>query len=119
MRMDAKTDAIEARVARGAAWLDENEPGWERRIDLAKLNLGDGCRCVIGQVMQEGDYAATMRRLRRGDPHSCVWPVAHGFNVDLEDDGFRYALYRALDEAWTALLKERFASGLLSDERPA
>ena len=102
-------ETVEARVARGAAWLDSEQPGWERRIDLATLDLQDSCRCVLGQV----------------------------FGTELHHDGFRWALsnltvpaviglgfdeppfaapsWEELDEAWIALLKERFDTGSLSD----
>jgi hypothetical protein len=41
---------VAERVAAGAAWLDEREPGWEGRIDLDALSLGDSCKCVLGQL---------------------------------------------------------------------
>lgn len=43
------TDTIETRVARGVALLDEKLPGWWQRIDLARLNLGSPCNCILGQ----------------------------------------------------------------------
>jgi len=48
---------IQARVQAGAAWLDENRPGWIDRIDLATLDLGDPCRCVLGQEYGDWDEA--------------------------------------------------------------
>lgn len=41
---------IEARVARGAAWLDEKYPGWFNVIDLGTLKLSDCHQCILGQV---------------------------------------------------------------------
>lgn len=41
---------IAARVARGAAWLDEKYPQWFGKIDLSILDLGDCTQCVLGQV---------------------------------------------------------------------
>ena len=40
---------IEERVEAGAKWLDANRPGWVDRINLKTLNLGDPCKCVLGQ----------------------------------------------------------------------
>ena len=40
---------IEERVEAGAAWLEANRPGWVDRINLKTLNLGDPCKCVLGQ----------------------------------------------------------------------
>ncbi len=44
------TDTIAARVARGAALLDEKRPGWDARIDLAVLDLESCRQCVVGQL---------------------------------------------------------------------
>jgi hypothetical protein len=110
------SDTIEARVARGAAWLDSVHPGWERRIDLSTLDLALGCRCVLGQIWADKATAhqtgfGWARKLLPDDEESLVTPAtAHGFA------GVGTREVRALDEAWIALLKERFASGLLSDE---
>lgn len=44
-------------AARGAAWLDEHDPGWavapikERGINLKRLNLESCASCVLGQRM--------------------------------------------------------------------
>jgi len=38
------------RVARGARWLDQREPHWEKLIDLDTLRMADGCRCVLAQT---------------------------------------------------------------------
>jgi hypothetical protein len=45
---------VAVRVAAGAAFLDEREPGWADRIDLDQLDLSSDCRCVLGQL--HGDY---------------------------------------------------------------
>lgn len=109
------SDSIEARVARGAAWLDENHPGWERRIDLADLQLSSSCRCVLGQLF--GDFHDAPVSLEPYTEPFGNWAQACGFtcgawseHVVLQDE------FKMLDEAWIALLKERFDSGLLSDE---
>ncbi len=45
--------AIAERVAAGAAFLDEHDPGWDRDVDLATLDLSDCGNCVFGQL-QDG-----------------------------------------------------------------
>lgn len=103
------TGAVEARVARGAAWLDKNEPGWEGRIDLAKLNLANGCRCVLGQL--KGDFTIALGILfgETWDPAGETrWAVAHGFVTEEDNE------YPLLDEAWISLIKERHDTGNLS-----
>src|SRR5438309_1704809 len=46
---------LQAAVQRGAAWLDEHQPDWWRKIDTQLLDLNNPCRCVLGQL--RGDYA--------------------------------------------------------------
>lgn len=45
------------RVARGAALLDEHAPDWRYRVDPNRLNMLDGCRCILGQVFDDGVFA--------------------------------------------------------------
>lgn len=115
---------VEERVAAGAEWLDANEPGWERRVDLASLELHNACRCVLGQVFNDRAEA-----VQQGDNPQCVetgWDYALdivrmpstaplGFSIFSGGQGAAEQ-WAALDEAWISLIKERFASGLLSDE---
>lgn len=37
-------------VAVAASWLDLEHPGWARRIDLDKFNMGWSDRCIGGQI---------------------------------------------------------------------
>lgn len=37
-------------AARGAALLDEKNPGWADRIDLSALSMGNPDRCILGQL---------------------------------------------------------------------
>ena len=43
-------DEARARVARGAAHLDQVRPGWHERIDVGTLTLWDPCGCIVGQL---------------------------------------------------------------------
>lgn len=113
------TDSIEARVARGAAWLDENEPGWERRVEVNELRMKDGCRCVLGYVFredaQEGAYGNDgFNYAVESNRYLYDHTAELGFDCYCSEDS-EYG-YAALSKAWMALLKERFASGTLSDE---
>jgi hypothetical protein len=47
------TNTIKARVARGAALLDEKLPGWHERVGLEKLDLSRPCYCILGQEFRE------------------------------------------------------------------
>lgn len=42
------------RVREGLKWLEETHgPGWEDKISMDRLDLSDGCFCVLGQVYRE------------------------------------------------------------------
>ncbi len=49
-----RTDSAKVRVARGTRWLDKNKPGWWRRVKVRELDMGDECRCVLGQAFERG-----------------------------------------------------------------
>jgi hypothetical protein len=105
---------ITERVARGAAFLDEREPGWAARIDLGRLNMDICHRCVLGQLAGAGGlnpYADKLRDLGLGDGGG------YGFDIDsygdcgpvpdLADDDAEYA---ALTAAWREVIAERRAA---------
>ena len=107
-------ESIEARVAKGAAALDKVMPGWESKIDLSILDLGDGCRCVLGQLF--GEKATLEYQHANG-----WWYALKHFGIGYSPEGFNVATekarlveFAALDEAWISLIKERHDSGALS-----
>jgi hypothetical protein len=98
---------IADRVAKGAAYLDEREPGWWKRIDLDKLDLRKPCRCILGQLdtdRQEHDFWSL---------------IAARFGLDVfEDDDQRLGFnavghseraFANLTAAWRALIEARRA----------
>lgn len=95
------------RVARGAALLDEKVPGWDRRINLGSLDLGDGDCCIIGQLFP-GDgkylsnYSAGIDALGLFSEEGPPWPVDdHGFDAM---GGFAI---RMLEAEWRRVIKAR------------
>ena len=47
----ATTDKVlKARVERGAALLDAEQPGWAPRIDVPTLDMTSGFDCTLGQL---------------------------------------------------------------------
>ena len=100
-------DTIAARVARGAALLDEKQPGWVERIDLGALWMRDTCGCVLGQLyedpadpMRDDGYWLGLRALEiPARPVSA--PERFGFAVEDPQD------YGALDAAWRTLVESR------------
>lgn len=98
-------EAARVRAARGAALLDDRDPGWAAQIDADSLALGDGAACVLGQLW--GEYRLGLGRARVLDlssaPTRFVSPVDLGFQAvgDLGEaaEDLDYAL---LTRAWRA-----------------
>lgn len=78
---------LQDNVARGAAWLDTEVPGWAERIDLSTLDLRSSSRCVAGQLFGNPDnpnpfqhgYAVMMDRLREQGCEDDRPDVTYGF----------------------------------------
>lgn len=88
-------DELAAELAgEGAKWLDEHEPGWDKRIDEDELDMGSWKYCVLGQLYE--DYAYRPEEL-------CDGP-SFGFDI-----GPLVKNYAPLDRAWQAILKARRA----------
>lgn len=115
-------DAARSRAARGAALLDDRDPGWAGRIDTDGLALGDGAACVLGQLW--GEYRLGLGRSRVLDlssaPTRFVSPVDLGFQAvgDLGEaaEDLDYAF---LTRAWRAEVTERQARSAVPGEHPA
>lgn len=82
--------ALEKRVKKGVLFLDRREPKWFTRIDLNRLNLGDGAICIIGQLFT--DYVYGQEELKKND----TWMIAHGFYLPNSDVNH----YDLLTRAW-------------------
>ncbi|MDT0630593.1 hypothetical protein [Rubrivirga litoralis] len=103
-------DGARARAGRGAALLDEQDPGWAGRVDPGALALGDGQACVLGQL--HGDYRRGLGRARVIDlssaPGRFVSPVDLGFQAVGGLGGAAEALdYALLTRAWREAVAER------------
>lgn len=106
--------AIAERVAAGAAFLDEREPGWDQRIDLGRLNLKSECRCVLGQLNSAlasdwgvitGKYG--LHRAWDSGPRGLA-DTDLGFNVSVQRRGDE-AEWAELTAAWHQLITARRA----------
>ncbi len=108
--------SIVERVEAGARWLDGHRPGWVDRIDLDTLDLGDPCRCVLGQEF--GEDADTLNNGGGGWVTGYCVGLNHlldGSNVfDRAVDLGMYELkndrYSALTNAWRELIERRRAT---------
>lgn len=78
---------INGRVAKGAKWLDEVEPGWFDLIDLNTLDISSNKNCILGQIAvakvpSAGNYFSIVR-----------------FSASTVNDGF-FALRAELGHLW-------------------
>lgn len=121
-----------ARVARGAEVMDREVPGWERGIDLGRLDILSPHDCIVGQtaVLAVEGYGTTVLRWAEAagvpvwSPLSAYrWARRCGFTSDTlaqsrttRPEGWDPDDATQVEAAWIGLIKERFASGLLSDQ---
>lgn len=70
-----------ARVAKGAALLDEQRPGWVDEIDLDTLDIRSTSDCVTAQLSGVADYLTGMRDLGLTPGNEGTY-VALGFNTE-------------------------------------
>ncbi len=95
-------------ASRGAALLDERNPGWWRRIDLDKLNVRSIHCCPLGQVYgRYGPGIDALKLIRLSDRS------LSGFSIgpvgDYEDvvSPERQAKWAQLTEAWKSIIRAR------------
>jgi transcriptional regulator with XRE-family HTH domain len=99
-----------ARVAAGAALLDQRRPGWYLQVDGDRLDLEDWRADVLGQLY--GSFGAGVHKLTSGlgEAEVDAWTVVHGFDVDEVDLGLSagpHGAYQALTDAWRGELTHR------------
>jgi len=99
------------RVERGAALLDEKQPGWAERIDIAKLEIEDPCLCVIGQLFDSNNvrFLNDCRMLGLG----LYQTVDYGFNTLTACTGE----YPWLEACWIDAINDRLAPRVVWTER--
>lgn len=127
-------DSTDAKVARGAAWLDRHIPGWweepdgvAKRIDMDLLDVSHCSECLIGQLIGLFWTEQTRAAIAKLEPALNVpnlgydnpsgpgqwqvyydWADQHGFSVEYVPSGLTIPLqFRELDVAWKKLIIER------------
>jgi hypothetical protein len=97
---------ITERVAAGAAYLDEREPGWWQRVDIRTFDITSPCKCILGQV-----YRAAVRVVAGAGG----FDYADGYlGVDIEHLGFDVRpggeiRYPELEAEWKRVIEQRRA----------
>lgn len=94
----------EDRIARGAALLDEQRPGWRDEIDVETLDLASECDCILGQL--HGDYleGVDMLDLNLPDRVACGFDILSG----VRDEDKAYA---RLTAEWRQALAQTAGGG--------
>jgi len=111
-------EQVGERVRRGAAYLDEVDPGWHRRIDAAALELGSGRHCILGQL--HGEFRLGLGRSHlitmSSAPRASLSPVSYGFKcVDGVPEAWQERDYELLNEAWREAVRTRQAADSSTD----
>lgn len=87
---------VKWRVARGVKLLDKRMPGWDERINLHRLDMGNGTHCVLGQLY--GDYYRGLDVLLGDNSNSNGYHYA--FNT-------YFLTSDVLDREWTRVITDR------------
>lgn len=94
----------------GARLLDELRPGWAEDVDTEQLDLGDCCKCVLGQLY--GDYCLAIdspqfRPLFGYETgQGSIQRFEHGFSLS-NDYHERELSWRQLTQAWVDQIRMR------------
>jgi len=98
---------LELAVNDGVDRLDAFYPEWPNEIDIDKLDMANGARCIIGQLF--GDYLDGINTL--GLDFFSEDDISHGFNLPPGGDGTAPATeWRKLTDLWIAEIREIRAS---------
>jgi hypothetical protein len=103
----ALEDSAEARVAKGAAFLDRAQPGWRKRVSTLDLDIRHARHCMLGQVF--GDVRTAQERFVKNPDFD---PVRLGFWAGAPRDGSGIVIDAAdLTRAWIIHLKQPARAG--------
>lgn len=90
------------RVAKGAAFLDERQPGWRDHIEIMRLDMRSGCDCVLGQLDDRKTEAGWGLTLDRFDLTRAT-SAALGFDLPewrMQSTDERAAEWDELEREW-------------------
>lgn len=101
-----------ARVAKGAAHLDQVRPGWFNRIDVGTLTLHDPCGCIVGQLCGTGEwFSRGLTLLDVGDAEELGFerttPPIDSWNSIDQLHAINKRSYALLQEAWIEAIADR------------
>lgn len=89
-------------AAMGARFMDQEEPGWFKTIDLTRLYMFDGCSCILGQKFGSFESGTAILGL------SLNKTEVFGFTCPIYIDVKKVmAYYWLLDGAWAQEIESR------------
>jgi hypothetical protein len=111
-----------ARVQRGIALLDEKWPGWATEIDLERLDISEGDRCMTAQYAEcRAGYASFQCGQNLLGLSDRAYEVC-GFNADGQSTGEAVDSdrggYDTLNGLWKAEIERRRAQGQDAQAEP-
>ncbi|WP_026415450.1 hypothetical protein [Actinomadura oligospora] len=101
-------DKLQARAAKGAAFLNEQKPLWADSIDLSCFNMDSRLDCVLGQLYE--DFNTALNRFGWSDNDA----IEYGFLLEPYGDRPLYETYDELTDVWRELIKARRSSVAVS-----
>lgn len=111
-------ERVRERVRRGAAYLDDADARWYRRVNPDTLALESGQHCVLGQLHGEfrlGLGRSNVLSLSSG-PQASLSPVAYGFKCTQHvPPGWQNREYELLTVAWRDAVQRRRAGDVPGD----
>lgn len=88
-------------VALGVASLDDDLPGWERKVNLEMLDIQFENKCILAQLY--GHHVTGFHRLGLGDDGD----ITHGFRHNPYSKVSGEEQYAALNAEWRRVIEER------------
>jgi hypothetical protein len=94
-------------VANGVQLLDTKVPGWDREIDLDTLVMHDPCRCILGQLREDGELYRDVKARLGINPMDD--DSERGFDIPAwdPDEDHDEVTYEELCELWTDVILAR------------
>ena len=104
----------EKEVRAGMGLMDQADPDWDKRVDLAILSIQSPSRCALGQAF--GSFFDGLKRLQIA--HSSA--ASYGFSLphysyDVAEIVDTSRMFRLLDDTWIALIQERRSTARQGD----
>lgn len=109
MNINLKAKAATAAASRGAALMDKVRKGWFWDVRVTRLDLSNGCNCIIGQVY--GNYYDHAAEVLGTDEDSCdgakTVSKARRFGFLARANRSFGVDYPLLDQAWANEVRTR------------